>query len=154
MNKKNLVLLIRKIIKEEISKEMTEMEKKVSKAIEGSLKEIIDTYENTMAEVPKIGTDVKSNGKSKNNILREIESEISGRSSSTNLIEWNTGNSKLDEALSVTTKTIPQSEGPGVLQEATGPSVIDNPNIPDHVRNAVTRDYSELMNAMNKKSGA
>ena len=142
MKAKTFESLIRKVVREEIDYALRREIKSLKEDLRDELKPTITEHTERMVEVPK------------QNSLKE---KIMGKKPFKK--QQFVGNSTLNDLLNETAAgdTNTQSAmAPVSLSEpfATGaPMPMDTTGMPESVANAVTRDYSGLMDAINKKKG-
>ena len=147
MKAKTFENLIRKIIREEIDYALRREIKSLKEDLRYDLKPNITEHTEKMVEVPQ------------QNSLKE---KIMGKTSlkTKNYKKQNfVGNSTLNDLLNETAMgdtNLDSGNTPVSLSEpfATGnPMPMDTTGMPESVANAVTRDYSSLMKAIDKKKG-
>ena len=142
MKAKTFENLIRKIVREEIDYALRREIKSLKEDLRDELKPTIVEHKERMVEVPQ------------QNSLKE---KIMGKKPLKK--HQFVGNSTLNDLLNETAAgdTNTQSAmAPASLSQpfATGaPMSMDTTNMPESVANAVTRDYSSLMKAIDKKKG-
>ena len=142
MKAKTFENLIRKIVREEIDYTLRREIKSLKEDLRDELKPTIVEHKERMVEVPQ------------QNSLKE---KIMGKKPLKK--HQFVGNSTLNDLLNETAAgdTNTQSAmAPASLSQpfATGaPMSMDTTNMPESVANAVTRDYSSLMKAIDKKKG-
>ena len=147
MKAKTFENLIRKIIREEIDYALRREIKSLKEDLRYDFKQNITEHTERMVEVPQ------------QNSLKE---KIMGKTSlkTKNYKKQNfVGNSTLNDLLNETAMgdtNLDSGNTPVSLSEpfATGnPMPMDTTGMPESVANAVTRDYSSLMKAIDKKKG-
>ena len=135
MKAKTFENLIRKVVREEIDYALRREIKTLKEDLRDELKPTIVEHKEKMVEVPETA---KSS-------LRE---KIMGNEPIKQHPTQNfTSNSALNDLLNET------AQGDTNTQTAMAPSVMETANMPAPVAEAVTRDYSDLMKAINKKKG-
>jgi len=142
MNKKELTSLVRRIVREEVEKEVQRniglIEARITRSFRKTLEEVLT--ESVVSEGKKIPKKKKTKAKKLNSPVQE------------NNMEWNTGNSKLDKILLETKDTIPpETDGPGVMIDANRPSIAEDPTVPEDLKEVFTRNYSDLMKKVDEK---
>ena len=146
MKAKTFENLIRKVVREEIDYALRREIKTLKEDLRDELKPNIIEHEERMIEVPK----------ATKNSLRE---KIMGTEPIKKLKKNFVGNSTLNDLLNETAQGSTNTESgnaPVSLAQpfATGaPLPMDTTGIPNEVANAMTRDYSGLMKAIDKKKG-
>ena len=145
MKAKTFENLIRKVVREEIDYALRREIKSLKEDLREELKPTITEHKERMVEVPK------------QNSLKE---KIMGKSPIKQRPKQNfVGNSTLNDLLNETAAgdtNTRSAMAPANLSQpfATGaPMPIDTAGMPTSVANAVTRDYSSLMKAIDKKKG-
>jgi len=146
MKKRELETLVRGIVREEVNRNLKKVEARITKAFKETLNEVFD------GKMNKIDSPKK---KKSTDLLSELidipmEAEVEKSVPKRNEINWHTGDPALNNILENITEGIPAQEGLGVMPLVEEVSL---DNIPKEVANAMTRDYSELMEAMDKKDG-
>ena len=127
--------LIRKVVREEIDYSLRREIKSLKEDLRSELKPTIVEQVQETIEVPQ----------ATKNSLRE---KIMGNAPIKQRPKANfTQNSALNDLLNET------AMGDTNTQTATAPSIMETANMPAPVAEAVTRDYSDLMKAINKKKG-
>ena len=148
MTKKELVKIIREVVRREIKKEINEIFIKEQKTSEPKLADVISQVSEPKEKVKY------TNNKSLNDVLNETV----GLSTQQNEFEeyptlggGTFDKSKMHELMGYGKSDEGKREMAAVdtLKKA-GKSVDD---VPEHVTNALTRDYSSLMKAIDKKKG-
>ena len=142
MKAKTFENLIRKVVREEIDYALRREIKSLKEDLRDELKPTITEHTERMVEVPK------------QNSLKE---KIMGKKplKKQQFVGDNTLNDLLNETAAGDTNT-QSAMAPVSLSEpfATGaPMPMDTTGMPESVANAVTRDYSGLMKAIDKKKG-
>ncbi len=147
MKAKTFENLIRKIVREEIDYALRREIKTLKEDLRDELKPTITEHTEKLVEIPEVTK----------NSLRE---KIMGTTPIKKYPKQNfTGNSALNDLLNETAMgdtNLDSGNAPVSLAEpfATGaPMSTDTTGMPTEVANAVTRDYSDLMKAINKKKG-
>ena len=127
--------LIRKVVREEIDYSLRREIKSLKEDLRSELKPTIVEHTERQVEVPE----------SKKSSLRD---QIMGNGPIKQHSKQSfTSNSSLNDLLNET------AMGDTNTQTAMAPSVMETANMPAPVAEAVTRDYSDLMKAINKKKG-
>ena len=135
MKAKTFENLIRKVVREEIDYSLRREIKTLKEDLRDELKPTITEHTEKTIEIP-LETKVS---------LRE---KIMGNTPIKQRPKANfTQNSALNDLLNET------AMGDTNTQTATAPSIMETANMPAPVAEAVTRDYSDLMKAINKKKG-
>ena len=147
MKAKTFESLIRKVVREEIDYALRREIKSLKEDLRDELKPNITEHTERMVEVPQQSS---------------LKEKIMGKSSiktkpfkKQNFVGNSTLNDLLNETAAGDTNT-QTAMAPVSLSEpfATGaPLPMDTTGMPDSVANAVTRDYSSLMKAIDKKKG-
>ena len=142
MKAKTFENLIRKIVREEIDYALRREIKSLKEDLRDELKPTIVEHKERMVEVPQ------------QNSLKE---KIMGKKpfKKQNFVGNSTLNDLLNETAAGDTNT-QSAMAPANLSQpfATGaPMPMDTAGMPTEVANAVTRDYSDLMKAIDKKKG-
>jgi len=147
MKAKTFENLIRKIVREEIDYALRREIKTLKEDLRDELKPTITEHTEKLVEIPEVTK----------NSLRE---KIMGTTPIKKYPKQNfTGNLALNDLLNETAMgdtNLDSGNAPVSLAEpfATGaPMSTDTTGMPTEVANAVTRDYSDLMKAINKKKG-
>ncbi len=147
MKAKTFENLIRKVVREEIDYALRREIKTLKEDLRDELKPTITEHTEKLVEIPEVTK----------NSLRE---KIMGTTPIKKYPKQNfTGNSALNDLLNETAMgdtNLDSGNAPVSLAEpfATGaPMSTDTTGMPTEVANAVTRDYSDLMKAINKKKG-
>ena len=131
MKAKTFESLIRKIVREEIDYSL-HREIKILK------EDLLNEPKPTIVEHTEIPEATKST----------LRDQIMGKESIKQRPTQNfTSNNALNDLLNETAR------GDTNTQTAQAPSIMETANMPDPVAKAVTRDYSDLMKAINKKKG-
>ena len=150
MTKKELVKIIREVVRREIKKEINEIFIREQKTSEPQLADVIP-YGQTAPKKKKVKY-------TKNKSLNDVLNETVGLSKQQNEFEEypTLGGGTFDKSRMQELMGLGQSDegkremaAVDTLKKA-GKSVND---VPDHVTNALTRDYSGLMKAIDKKKG-
>ena len=137
--------LIRKVVREEIDYSLRREIKTLKEDLRDELKPTIVEHTKSLIETPT--TPEPQMSETAKNSLKE---KIMGSNSISKkpIINQNfTQNSSLNDLLNET------AQGNTNTQTAMAPNVMETTNMPDPVAKAVTRDYSDLMKAINKKKG-
>ena len=147
MKAKTFENLIRKVVREEIDYALRREIKTLKEDLRDELKPNIIEHEERMVEVPETAK-------------ASLREKIMGTTSSKPRPKQNfVGNSTLNDLLNETAMgdtNLESGNSPVSLSEpfASGaPMSTDTTGMPAEVANAVTRDYSDLMKAINKKKG-
>ena len=144
MKAKTFENLIRKVVREEIDYALRREIKSLKEDLRDELKPTITEHKERMVEVPETAK----------NSLRE---KIMGRQpfKQQQFIGNSTLNDLLNETAAGNTNTESGNAPVNMAQPfATGaPMSMDTTGMPDSVADAVTRDYSGLMKAIDKKKG-
>ena len=142
MKAKTFENLIRKVVREEIDYALRREIKSLKEDLRDELKPTITEHTERMVEVPK------------QNSLKE---KIMGKKpfKKQNFVGNSTLNDLLNETAAGDTNLESGNSSVSLSQPfATGaPLPMDTAGMPDSVANAVTRDYSSLMKAIDKKKG-
>ena len=150
MTKKQLMKIITEVIRKEVKKEVEKIFIK-----EGTSSKLVDTVSRTKI-IPEVLEPKEEVQYTKNKSLNKVLNETVGLSKSQKEFEEypTMGNKAFDSSRMSELMGYGKSEevqrdmvAVDTLQKA-GKSVSD---VPDHVTNALTRDYSKLMNKMNEK---
>ena len=137
MKKDTLKIIIRKIVREE-----------VAMAIQEVLTELKHPKNSAVKKSPKKKI-IKKNEYTKNSVLNEILNETA------NSDDWKTLNggafttNNMEDVLSKSYNVKNRKSSSDHMISSMGDS---QESIPDHVTNALTKDYSELMNKINNTS--
>ena len=127
--------LIRKVVREEIDYSLRREIKSLKEDLRSELKPTIVEHTERQVEIPEI-------------TKQSLKEKIMGNTPIKQRPKANfTQNSALNDLLNET------AMGDTNTQTATAPSIMETANMPDPVAKAVTRDYSDLMKAINKKKG-
>ena len=152
MKAKTFENLIRKVVREEIDYALRREIKTLKEDLRDELKPTITEHKERMVEVPNT-----SMSETVKNSLRE---KIMGNAPiKQHPKQAFTSNGTLNDLLNETARgdtNLESGNSPVSLAEpfATGaPMSIDTTGMPQEVANAVTRDYSSLMKAIDKKKG-
>jgi len=141
--------LIRKIVREEIDYALRREIKTLKEDLRDELKPTIIEHKEKLVEVPEV---------TKNSLREKIMGNAPLKTKpykKQNFVGNNTLNDLLNETAAGDTN-LESGNSPVSLAEpfATGaPMPMDTTGMPESVANAVTRDYSGLMKAINKKKG-
>ena len=144
MKAKTFENLIRKIVREEIDYALRREIKSLKEDLRDELKPTITEHTEKLVEVPQIPQS-------------SLKEKIMGKKpfKKQNFVGNNTLNDLLNETAAGDTNT-QSAMAPVSLEQpfATGaPMPMDTTGMPTEVANAVTRDYSSLMKAIDKKKG-
>ena len=142
MKAKTFENLIRKVVREEIDYALRREIKSLKEDLRDELKPTITEHTERMVEIPQQSS-LKEKIMGKKPIKRQ------------NFVGDNTLNDLLNETAAGDTNT-QSAMAPVSLEQpfATGaPMPMDTTGMPTEVANAVTRDYSSLMKAIDKKKG-
>ena len=144
MKAKTFENLIRKVVREEIDYALRREIKSLKEDLRDNLTPTITEHTERLVEVPKVP---KSS----------LKEKIMGKKpfKKLNFVGNSTLNDLLNETAAGDTNT-QSAMAPASLSQpfATGaPMSMDTTNMPESVANAVTRDYSSLMKAIDKKKG-
>tara|TARA_R110000803_G_scaffold89291_1_gene156488 strand:- start:1221 stop:1631 length:411 start_codon:yes stop_codon:yes gene_type:complete len=127
--------LIRKVVREEIDYSLRREIKSLKEDLRSELKPTIVEHTERQVEIPEI-------------TKQSLKEKIMGNTPIKQRPKANfTQNSALNDLLNET------AMGDTNTQTATAPSIMETANMPAPVAEAVTRDYSDLMKAINKKKG-
>ena len=143
MKAKTFENLIRKVVREEIDYALRREIKSLKEDLRDELKPNIVEHTERMVEVP-------------NEVKNSLREKIMGKPvAKKNFVENSTLNDLLNETAAGDTN-LESGNAPVSLSQpfATGaPLPMDTAGMPDPVAKAVTRDYSSLMKAIDKKKG-
>jgi len=135
MKSKTFENLIRKVVREEIDYALGRELKSLREDLRNELKPTIVEQEEKHTEIP-------------NTIKSSLRDQIMGNEPIKQHPKQNyTSNGALNDLLNET------AQGDTNTQTAMAPSVMETANMPTQVAEAVTRDYSDLMKAINNKKG-
>tara|TARA_R110000803_G_scaffold210470_1_gene282384 strand:- start:1459 stop:1869 length:411 start_codon:yes stop_codon:yes gene_type:complete len=127
--------LIRKIVREEIDYSLRREIKTLKEDLRSEIKPTIVEHTEKQAEIPEA-------------TKQSLRDQIMGNEPlKQHSVKNFTSNGALNDLLNET------AQGDTNTQTAMAPSILETPNMPAPVVKAVTRDYSELMKAINKKKG-
>jgi hypothetical protein len=145
MKAKTFENLIRKVVREEIDYALRREIKSLKEDLRDELKPTITEHTERLVEVPKSSLKEKIMGKKP--IKKSFKKQnYTGNSALNDLLnETAAGDTNLDSNNSPVSLAQPFSSGAPLPMDTTG--------MPESVANAVTRDYSGLMKAINKKKG-
>ena len=147
MKAKTFENLIRKVVREEIDYSLRREIKTLKEDLRDELKPTITEHTEKIVEVPQV---------TKNSLREKImgNTPIKQRSKQ-NFVADGMLNDLLNETAAGSTNTQTAQAPVNLAQPfATGaPLPMDTAGMPDSVANAVTRDYSGLMKAINNKKG-
>ena len=147
MKAKTFENLIRKVVREEIDYALRREIKSLKEDLRDELKPTIVEHTERMVEVPK---------PTKNTLKEKIMGNAPIKQRPT---QNYTSNSALNDLLNETAMgdtNLESGNAPVNLSEpfaTSAPMPMDTAGMPDSVADAVTRDYSGLMKAINKKKG-
>ena len=139
MKAKTFENLIRKIVREEIDyslhREIKSLKEDLRSELKPTIVEHTERQVEKQVEIPEI-------------TKQSLKEKIMGNTPIKQRPKANfTQNSALNDLLNET------AMGDTNTQTATAPSIMETANMPAPVAEAVTRDYSDLMKAINKKKG-
>ena len=144
MKAKTFENLIRKVVREEIDYALRREIKSLKEDLRDELKPTITEHTERLVEVPKVPqSSLKEKIMGKKPIKKQ---QFVGNSMLNDLLnETAAGDTNLNSGNSPVSLSQPFATGNPLPMDTTG--------MPDSVAKAVTRDYSGLMNAINKKKG-
>ena len=144
MKAKTFENLIRKVVREEIDYALRREIKSLKEDLRDELKPTITEHTERLVEVPKVPqSSLKEKIMGKKPIKKQ---QFVGNSMLNDLLnETAAGDTNLDSGNSPVSLAQPFATGDPLPMNTAG--------MPDSVAKAVTRDYSGLMNAINKKKG-
>ena len=144
MKAKTFENLIRKVVREEIDYALRREIKSLKEDLRDELKPTITEHTERLVEVPKVPqSSLKEKIMGKKPIKKQ---QFVGNSMLNDLLnETAAGDTNLNSGNSPVSLSQPFATG--------GPLPMNTAGMPDSVAKAVTRDYSGLMNAINKKKG-
>lgn len=148
MKAKTFENLIRKVVREEIDYALRREIKSLKEDLRDELKPTITEHTERLVEVPKIPqSSLKEKIMGKNPIKKSFKKQnYTGNAALNELLnETAAGDTNLDSGNSPVSLSQPFSSGAPLPMDTTG--------MPESVANAVTRDYSGLMKAINKQKG-
>lgn len=165
MNSKKLALAIQKMVKEEVKKHIASIRKEILKEVRYELGEALNEIR-TSTSVKPVNESVSMDSPSQDQVHEEYDvskyANLMGGADDSggnlvsggppkrgNGVDWNTGNPAIDQVLSETKGGIPQQATGMEAGLAAGAKVDDS--TPDHVKEALTKDYSSMLKAMDKK---
>ena len=135
MKAKTFENLIRKVVREEIDYSLRREIKSLKEDLRSELKPTIVEHTEKKVEIPEV-------------TKQSLRDQIMGNESIKQRPKTNfTSNGALNDLLNET------AQGDTNTQTAMAPSVMDTTNVSAPIAEAITRDYSELMKAINKKKG-
>ena len=135
MKAKTFENLIRKVVREEIDYALRREIKSLKEDLRDELKPTIVEHTEPIVEAPET-------------TKQSLRDQIMGNEPIKSRPTQNyTANSALNDLLNET------AQGDTNTQTAMAPSVMETANMPTPVAEAVTRDYSDLMKAIDKKKG-
>ena len=145
MKAKTFENLIRKVVREEIDYALRREIKTLKEDLRDELKPNIIEHEERMIEVPKA---------TKNSLREKIMGTEPIKKLKKNFVGNSTLNDLLNETAQGNTNTSSGNAAVSLSEPfATGaPMSTDTTGMPEEVANAVTRDYSDLMKAINKRN--
>ena len=142
MKAKTFENLIRKVVREEIDYALRREIKSLKEDLRDELKPTITEHTERMVEVPKQNS-LKEKIMGKKPFKKQ---NFSGNSTLNDLLnETAAGDTNTQSAMAPVSLSQPFATGAPLPMDTTG--------MPDSVANAVTRDYSSLMKAIDKKKG-
>ena len=142
MKAKTFENLIRKVVREEIDYALRREIKSLKEDLREELKPTITEHKERMVEVPKQNS-LKEKIMGKKPFKKQ---NFSGNSTLNDLLnETAAGDINTQSAMAPVSLSQPFATGAPLPMDTTG--------MPDSVANAVTRDYSSLMKAIDKKKG-
>ena len=142
MKAKTFENLIRKVVREEIDYALRREIKSLKEDLREELKPTITEHKERMVEVPKQNS-LKEKIMGKKPFKKQ---NFSGNSTLNDLLnETAAGDTNTQSAMAPVSLSQPFATGAPLPMDTTG--------MPDSVANAVTRDYSSLMKAIDKKKG-
>ena len=146
MKAKTFENLIRKVVREEIDYALRREIKSLKEDLRDELKPSIVEHTERMVEVPQQSS-LKEKIMGKNPIKKSFKKQnYTGNAALNELLnETAAGDTNLDSGNSPVSLSQPFSSGAPLPMDTTG--------MPESVANAVTRDYSGLMKAINKQKG-
>jgi len=148
MKAKTFENLIRKVVREEIDYALRREIKSLKEDLRDELNPTITEHTERLVEVPKIPqSSLKEKIMGKNPIKKSFKKQnYTGNAALNELLnETAAGDTNLDSGNSPVSLSQPFSSGAPLPMDTTG--------MPESVANAVTRDYSGLMKAINKQKG-
>jgi hypothetical protein len=148
MKAKTFENLIRKVVREEIDYALRREIKSLKEDLRDELKPTITEHTERLVEVPKVPqSSLKEKIMGKNPIKKSFKKQnYTGNAALNELLnETAAGDTNLDSGNSPVSLSQPFSSGAPLPMDTTG--------MPESVANAVTRDYSGLMKAINKQKG-
>jgi len=148
MKAKTFEDLIRKVVREEIDYALRREIKSLKEDLRDELKPTITEHTERLVEVPKVPqSSLKEKIMGKNPIKKSFKKQnYTGNAALNELLnETAAGDTNLDSSNSPVSLSQPFSSGAPLPMDTTG--------MPESVANAVTRDYSGLMKAINKQKG-
>ncbi len=144
MKAKTFENLIRKVVREEIDYALRREIKSLKEDLRDELKPTIVEHTERMVEVPQQSS-LKEKIMGKKPIKKQKQNFVSDGTLNDLLNETAAGNTNTQTAMAPVSLSQPFATGAPLPMDTTG--------MPDSVANAVTRDYSSLMKAINKKKG-
>jgi hypothetical protein len=157
MKAKTFENLIRKVVREEIDYALRREIKSLKEDLRDELKPSIVEHTERMVEVTPTTTGTPKSQLQSNYGQTSLKEKIMGKKpfKKQNFVGNSTLNDLLNETAAGDTNTQSAMAPVSLAQPfATGaPLPMDTTGMPDSVANAVTRDYSSLMKAIDKKKG-
>jgi hypothetical protein len=144
MKAKTFENLIRKVVREEIDYALRREIKSLKEDLRDELKPSIVEHTERMVEVPQQSS-LKEKIMGKKPIKKQKQNFVGDSTLNDLLNETAMGNTNTQTAQSPVSLSAPFS--------SEAPLPMDTTGMPDSVADAVTRDYSGLMKAINKKKG-
>ena len=145
MKAKTFENLIRKVVREEIDYALRREIKSLKEDLRDELKPTITEHTERMVEVPQQSS-LKEKIMGKSPIKQRPKQNFVGNSTLNDLLnETAAGDTNTRSAMAPANLSQPFATG--------APMPIDTAGMPTSVANAVTRDYSSLMKAIDKKKG-
>jgi len=150
MKAKTFENLIRKVVREEIDYALRREIKTLKEDLRDELKPTIVEHTERLVEVPKSSTNPKTSMREKIMGTQPIKQRPKQ-----NFTSNSTLNALLNETAAGDTNTQTAQAPVNMAQpfSSTAPMSADAAGMPAEVANAMTRDYSGLMKAINKKKG-
>ena len=145
MKAKTFENLIRKVVREEIDYALRREIKSLKEDLRDELKPTITEHTERMVKVPQQSS-LKEKIMGKSPIKQRPKQNFVGNSTLNDLLnETAAGDTNTQTAMAPVSLSEPFATGAPLPMDTTG--------MPDSVANAVTRDYSSLMKAIDKKKG-
>jgi len=146
MKAKTFENLIRKVVREEIDYALRREIKSLKEDLRDELKPTIIEHTERMVEVPKVPqSSLKEKIMGKKPIKKQKQNFVGDSTLNDLLNETAAGDTNLNSGNSPVSLSQPFATGDPLPMSTAG--------MPDSVAKAVTRDYSGLMNAINKRNG-